>query len=421
MKTQQLTLKAVSPLALHRRRASEQFAPSLDYLPGSAVRGAVADLYLQGDEKQAQDEFFQRLFLRDEVTFSDFLPAKSEAKSLSRLLPLSAMECKRFGDTRDTKHPKHESLTDSLLRLELATELDESDALDLGSSNDPLALGDWKTCPECRKAGREKSKRDRAETGYYTSVGLPDHIKTRKRMIAGAAIERATGTAADSMLFSHEVIEESSSQKEGEQVLFRGLITLPDDLYDELNKLIRSDQLLAVGYGRSRGLGQLVRDWEETWPDNALPERWTALNQTARDLWAKMGRAPQGAYFTVTLQSHLILRNKAGEPVLGDVTAADLNLPAEFMRRRSILSATLVSGWNAAQNLPKPDVWVLGRGSVLLFRLPAEVDPASAQKQLMEMEREGLGERRAEGFGRVRVCDEFHYYFLQKELKGVSR
>jgi len=57
----------------------------------------------------------------------------------------------------------------------------------------------------------------------------------------------------------------------------------------------------------------------------------------------------------------------------------------------------------------------------LLFRLPAEVDPASAQKQLMEMEREGLGERRAEGFGRVRVCDEFHYYFLQKELKGVSR
>lgn len=416
MKTQPLTLKAVSPLALHRRRASEQFAPSLDYLPGGAVRGAVADLYLQGDSKRAEDELFQKLFLRDEVMFSDFLPAASKNKA--QLFPASAMACKRFIDDNHLQA----SLTDSILRLELATELDEQGLLVLDSQNDPLTLGEWKTCPKCRTAGREKPKRDRMEGGYYTSPESVDRVKVRKRMIAGTAIERATGTAASAMLFSHEVIEESSSQKEGDATLFQGVITFPDDLYNDLTKLLARGQQLAVGYGRSRGLGLLEsQGWAEESPPKTLPERWNALNQTARDLWTKFNREPQGLYFTLTLQSHLILKNKAGEPVLGEVSAADLGLPTEIARRRSVLSAVLVSGWNAAQGLPKPDEWALGRGSVLLFRLPAGADFASVQNQLEKIEREGIGERRAEGFGRLSVCDEFHYHFLSTELKGASQ
>lgn len=418
MKTQLLTLKAVSPLALHRRRASEQFAPSLDYLPGGAVRGALADLYLQGDSEWAKDELFQRLFLKEEVTFSDFLPTTS--KHMSRLFPASAMACKRFDD----KVHARQSLTDSLLRLELAAELDESGLLDLGNpDHDPLTLGDWKHCSICTAKGRYAPKRDRVEAGYYTSVELPERMSVRKRMMAGTAIERATGTAAHAMLFSHEVMEESSSQQDGEATLFRGAITLTDDLYDELNERLKPGQRLAMGYGRGRGLGQVVSlGWETApSPKDDLIARWQALNQTVQTLWARYKHQPRSAYFTLTLESHLILRNAIGEPILGDVTAVDLGLPPEIARCRSILSATLISGWNAAQNLPKPDMWALQRGSVLLFRLPAGADFMRVKEQLERIEVKGLGERRAEGFGRISVCNEFHYYFLQQELKGVSQ
>jgi CRISPR-associated protein Csx10 len=417
MKTQLLTLKAVSPLALHRRRASEQFAASLDYLPGSAIRGALADLYLQGNPDRAKDELFQRLFISpsENVTFSDFLPTAD--KSRTRLVPLSALTCKRFSE--------HESkpgvVTDSLMRLELADELDESGLLDLGGQTDPLAWGNWKHCQECRKQNREE-KRDRAEAGYYTALSPFERVPVPKRMITGTAIERATGTAAHAMLFSHEVIEESSLQKNGKETLFRGLITLPDDLYDEVDRMVKSGQRLAVGYGRSRGLGQLESGYWQEWVTAerfSLRERWEMLNEAAKALWERFSRQLTGQYFTLTLQSHLALRNKVCEPILGDITAEDLGLPPEIERRRSMMTAVVVPGWNAAQNLPKPDSWALGRGSVLLFRLPAAIEPVL--KRLEEIERNGLGERRAEGFGRVTVCDEFHYHFLQKELKGISQ
>jgi len=408
MTTEMLTLKAESPLALHRRRAGEQFAPTLDYLPGSAVRGALADVYLKGDAARSKDKLFHRLFLSEAVAFSDFLPVPDSKGGLPRLIPATAMACKRFSEH------ERDSLTDGLLRLELARELGQPA---------PLEHNQWNRCPECRGIGRNE-KRDRAEPGYFTSLETFQRISIRKRMIANTAIERATGTAAHAMLFSHEVIEESSAHKEGAETLFRGIVTMPDDLRSDLLNLARRRDRLAVGYGRSRGLGQLsVEGWGGAPPlePQSLAERWESLNQAARALWKRFDRELQGRYFSLTLQSHLALRNEADEPVLGEVTAADLGLPAadRIERCRCVLNSALVSGWNAAQNLPKADTWALARGSVLLFRLLSEADPKPVMERLAEIEREGLGERRAEGFGRVIVCDRFHYYFLEKELKGV--
>ena len=398
MTREMLTLKAESPLALHRRRASEQFGPTLAYLPGSTVRGALAYQYLAGEPDRAGDRLFRELFLSEDVCFSDFFPGGG--KGLSRLYPATATACKRFDD---------HALTDSLLRLELAREME---------SSDPLELDDWGECPDCRNKDLT-GKRDRIEPGYYLSVENPARVGLRKRMIIGTAIERATGTAAHAMLFSHEVIEESSAE---EEVLFRGVVTVPDDrLRLALHDLAPYRQRLAVGYGRSRGLGQLsVHGWDSP-PVEQQPERWATLNRAAEVLWRRFNRRPDGQYFSLSLQSHLALENPAGEPVLGEVVATDLGLPAEAVRCRSVLSAVAVPGWNAALDLPKADTWALGRGSVLLFRLPPESDPDPTLARLAQIEQEGVGLRRAEGFGRAVPCDPFHFYFLQRELEGVSR
>ena len=394
-----LTLKAESPLALHRRRASEQFAPTLDYLPGSAVRGALADLYLAGVPERSQEADFRVLFLSDAVRFSDFLPIPRDYHGLSHLIPATAAACKRFGNHESA------SLTDALLRLELASEMEQPD---------PLDHNGWYHCPECKGVGRREI-RERLESGYYSSLEAFQRVPVRKRMITTTAIERASGTAAHAMLFSHEVIQESDVH---EDVLFRGVVTLPEELRSKLIELAGYRQRIAVGYGRSRGLGQLSLVGWGTAPAErqTVADRWAALNEAARALWGRFECQPEGEYFSLTLQSHLALRDAAGEPVLDEIKAEDFGLPGEAIRRRSVLSAVALPGWNAALNLPKPDTWALGRGSILLFRLPSGHDRRPVIDRLQEIERDGVGDRRAEGFGRMSACDPFHFYFLQREL-----
>ena len=397
-----LTLKVLTPLVLHRKRAGEQFAPTLDYIPGSTVRGAFAECYLRGDQERSQDELFKHLFLSDKVFFSDFFPAEGEGSHLTRLLPASAMACKRFDD-----HKK--SLSDCLLWLEMLREWD-APSLEIYHR--------WKRCPDCMMDDLE-GKRDPVDAGYYLSVERSDRLRVGKRMMANTAIERTTRTAAHGLLFSHEAIEESGVL-EGQAVFFRGLILSAEDVGRKLKDLAPKAHKLLVGHGRSRGLGLLrVESWSNPAVEvQSLRERWQKLNNAIHRLWEQHQREPTGQYFSLTLQSHLALRNPAGQPVLGRISAADLGLPSQATRCRCLLRAESVSGWNAAQGLPKADTWALSRGSVLLFRLPHGADPAPVLDRLEALEEEGAGERRAEGLGRMIACDPFHYYFTDRELKG---
>lgn len=401
MSTEMLTLKALSPLVLHRRRASEQFSRTLDYIPGSAVRGALADLYLAGEPQRASEPDFQQLFVSGSVRFSDFLPSTGKI-SVTRLSPVTAVACKRFDD-----HHRG-SLSDSLLRLELVRDR-ESELID--------DLNQWRSCPECGSLDLD-GKRDRIEPGYYTSVAGHERINVRRRMIMGAAIARLTKTAAHSMLFSHEAIEESDVHQD---VLFRGTVAVPDPkTRSTLQRLLPLNQSLAVGYGRSRGWGQLeMVSWDSPRAEvTTLAERWEALNEAVRQLWKRFDVELAGQYFSLTLQSHLVLRDPAGQPVLGTIGPADLGLPGPVERCRSVLSAIPVAGWNTALDLPKADTLALSRGSVLLFRIPLDTDRDPVIDRLSEIEREGVGQRQAEGFGRITVCDPFHYYFTLRELTG---
>ena len=409
-----LTLKVLSPLVLHRRRSSAQFAPTLDYVPGSTVRGAFADLYLQGDRSRAEEPLFRDLFLSGAVRFSDFLPSRGASGVLTRLLPATAVACKRFAEHSAS------SLADSLLRLELVNDLESDDTADaLPLAQAVTDLHSWLTCPEC-ELRPSSHQRDRCEPGYYASPETHEAIVVRRRMVASTAIRRTTQTVAHGLLFSHEVVEESGLLSD--DVLFRGVVDAPTELLESLQELAPRGQELALGHGRSRGFGYTeVQSWSTARVERStLRERWDALNENARELWSRHKRSPAGSYFSLTLSSHLALRDATCQPVLGDVTAADLGLPSAAERRRCVLTSLPVPGWNAALGMPKADIWALGRGSVLLFRLPPHLDPGPTLERLQEIETVGVGERRAEGFGRVAVCDPFHYTFVQREAPETS-
>lgn len=58
-------------------------------------------------------------------------------------------------------------------------------------------------------------------------------------------------------------------------------------------------------------------------------------------------------------------------------------------------------GWQTRWGLPRPSLAVLGAGSCAVF----ETEPPVPNTELRQLERDGLGERRAEGLGRLRIND----------------
>lgn len=384
-----LILRLLSPLALHRTRAGAQYVETLDYIPGTALRGALAEVYLA--EHDQPDDTFRALFLSEQVQYSDLWPAAQGKPTV--LIPATAQACKRYG----LQH--NGSFRDTLL-----------DTLTRRHDYD-------KRCEHLiRRDGEQKECNEPLDrvTGYLRDLESVDPLAVRSRLRVSTAIERGTGTVARELLFTQHTLTGKRKGDDKEQVFFRGTLRLADSvLRDDLDRLLRVRTQLFLGSGRSRGLGEVeVERWQEATPDDLLPERWRKFNDTTQ----RAGSDPNARYFSLTLLSHLALRDDLLRPVLGTIGPQHFRLPdgVEWAHYKDsgqpvcFLSAVTVAGWNAAQGLPKPDTVALARGSVLLF----QCDPAQEQAvlaRLAEIEAEGVGERRSEGLGRVAACYPIHY------------
>ncbi|MDZ7339609.1 MAG: hypothetical protein ONB30_13865, partial [candidate division KSB1 bacterium] len=305
------------------------------------------------------------------------------------LIPATAQICKRFGFAHSG------SFRDALL-----------DALSVTrSAQCAVAMGGRVSCGEpLERVG-----------GYLCSLTPAEPLSPHARLRVSTAIERSTGTVAREMLFTQHTLtgQRRTKGKDGpEPILFRGTVRLADpDLKKPLEALLKTP--LFLGSGRSRGLGEVeVKALTNATPAEPLSERWRKFNNAAQ----RAGGNPGICYFSLTLLSHLALRDEWSRPVLGNITPQHLGLPDPVTwvhhkgstRPVLFLNAVTVAGWNAALGLPKPDTVALARGSVLLAQCPAGEEQAVLTR-LEQIEAEGVGERRNEGFGRVAVCYPIHY------------
>lgn len=384
MKTEiMLTLRLRSPLALHRSRSSVQYVETLDYIPGTTLRGALAEAYLA--EHGTPDDVFQALFLSDRVFYGDLWPALSDRSTV--LIPATAQACKRYGLTHKA------SFRDSLL-----------DAL-------PEEQGEI-MCSQCTEP------LDRV-TGYLRMADPIEPLSVRCRLRVNTAIDRGTGSVAREMLFTRHTLVSKRKGDDGGELFFRGPIGLADPgLQSELSPLLAAGSHLFLGAGRSRGLGEVeVVEWKRNSPGETLEERWRLFNETAK----QAGGDADKRYFSLTLPSHLALRNNLLRPVLEEIGHHHFGLPdgVEWVRYQDsdqpvrFLNTVTVPGWNAAQGLPKPDTVALARGSVLFFQCDASLEEAVCAR-LSEIEAEGFGDRCNEGFGRVVACYPIHYQCWRK-------
>ena len=156
----------------------------------------------------------------------------------------------------------------------------------------------------------------------------------------------------------------------------------------------------------------IVERFKEAETGVSLEERWRRFNEAAH----KASGDTNYHYFSLTFLSHIALRDSLLRPILGKITPHHFGLPgsARFVYRRDsnepvrFLNQIALQGWNAAQGLPKPDTVALARGAVLLFQCD-NGKKSEVFSRLAQIETDGIGERRSEGFGRIAVCYPIHY------------
>ncbi|MBM3237486.1 hypothetical protein FJZ31_14445 [Candidatus Poribacteria bacterium] len=199
-----------------------------------------------------------------------------------------------------------------------------------------------------------------------------------------------------------------------------GSVTVPKRLAKDLTEVLKH-RIHNLGGGSARGLGRVKIDVipEDNNPQSStqsavFKNRLDAFNRKIAEAERKfqaLGKttAIDGTYFTVDLHSDAILYDASGWQPTTILTAEMLqkatNCDAQVELLRSYARYTYCNGWNAAWGMLKETEVITQMGSVFVFKtknIEAWYEP------LRKLELYGIGERRGEGFGQLKICDEFH-------------
>lgn len=175
-----------------------------------------------------------------------------------------------------------------------------------------------------------------------------------------------------------------------------------EEVDQNLLKLLQKSENIWLGGSQSAGYGHTrITDIQthENWNEVDSPE-----NRTAHE------------NFTITLLSDLILRDAWGQYAVIPPSPQQLSSPItnilesalkrilesdddmQLKPKESFTSNTLIGGFNRKWGLPLPQVPAFTAGSVFVFE-----NIGITAEQIEQLEAEGLGERRIDGFGRIAV------------------
>jgi CRISPR-associated protein Csx10 len=204
-------------------------------------------------------------------------------------------------------------------------------------------------------------------------------------------------------------INEITKQSEGEGKIFRyeaidagqkfqAVILCSNDTDAEIiNNLLNSSLNIWIGGSQSAGYGHIKIE------NLKLTSNWNEIDISSVD-------RIEHDNFTVTLLSDLILRDEWGQYSVIPPSHTNKNptpltqeleklLNTKLKPKYSYASSNIVGGFNKKWGLPLPQVPVLSAGSVFIFENIDNITP----EQIQQLENQGIGERRNEGFGRIAI------------------
>lgn len=417
MATLPVAYQLLSPACIaDRPTAPGQIAATLGYLSGAVIRGALAARWLGGrvyDDwrspaqaphretlDDAERKQFRELFLTGEVRYEPAWPRRAGAADTAdtQIVPLTAWTAKENGGwAGEDRAGVYDVLTALLANDE--TRLAKLD--DLEPAGDEFVAetgGDWR------------------------GVAAPRRLISRSAVNLVDPPLPSRGVAAEGQLFTMEALETGTT--------FVGTIAGPRELLDVLYPPRRQgprqgvpgpiamDAILAMGRGRTRGGGQARVDGI----GDPVPAIWRnprILEPLAIDFSTRAGLTRgQLAYLPVTLESDVILRDRfllpcsSGSPreTLGRYrlsTPYPPQPPSSMTLKLAIQRTRWVGGWDMIREMPRAPELAVQAGSVWVYQVNRN-ELLHAIDWWLGMEQVGLGERRAQGYGRVRLFHPFH-------------
>jgi len=386
-----------SPIHLANKHNTNNYSGTLDYIPGSVFRGALASAYLQNTEVQQEinqrfceigltfNDFFKWLFLSGKVQFQNLYPLKNQSQSL--VIPISARSCKRFsgfineGNRIQRKHGVFDIL------------LYEPENFRCRECNSPMELF----------------------SGFYESdmgqVDIGRQAKAKRRELVRTSIENETESVRQGILYSMDVLEE------GEDFSGNLILYFPENWSSEIKQQVmqildehlnshNAISRLWIGGDKTRGLGAIHIKLLE--PNPSLPsleERFDGLQEK----WGQIPNHENINIFTLTLNSDAIVLDELWRylSVLDvDVLKHETTGAPDCCLKRWFTGTHIIGGWNMAHGLPKEDELAITKGSAFLYFTTAKKE--TLLPWLRSLEEEGIGERRNEGFGHIIPCHPFH-------------
>lgn len=375
-----VSLNALTPFSILGSRSVTNVEESIDYIPGSTLRGALANLWLKSNKPDTQ---FKNIFTEDKVIFGNLY------KDGSKPIPLSAFSCKyNKGFYNDTKNEDYKHGVVDMLHPVLKEKITEV----------PIDKGKMKCCFPFQVDSKQCNAPLKRYGGYY--INDYDGIKSvsvSKRLVFHTAIAPYSEVALEGNLYSLEVVEEGQ--------IFDGYINIYNESFVEpvLNFIIQANTIF-IGSDRSRGLGkfkiiqsQVINQENDETAQIGIKNRIEQFNKI-------IGLNNGEQYFSLTLTSDAIITDKfmRYKSVIEaeDIGIKNTQLLTGFSNTR------IISGWNSLIRLPKDDVITITKGSVFVYSID-KIDDTILNK-LHQLESQGIGKRRGEGFGRLSVCAPFH-------------
>lgn len=359
-------------LVLSARRGAGNVMNSLDYIPGTTLRGALAALY--GEMPGPLD---WNLF-RAGVYFPDLTPSGGIP------IPRSALTCKHARGFRQ--------------------QVDSHGVVDVLLFPRPSTL-------RCERCDADL----KPHRGWMLARDAISEPPLHRTATLHTAIHHGTRSANPGLFY----LEESIYTTDG----FRGELWAATERVAEVQELLGEAvrRGLKIGHGRSKGLGRVTVFLETPDPDAALP----TADSRIRGMQEMLRNAPDhrnDAAFSVTLRSRAILLDEylrfRAKPSLADFhfRAASVRfteLLATFRPRVSYTATEPVFGWNLSANLPKSPDSAIAAGACYLYgrrdQPLTDGEISVLATGFTQLEAQGIGERVEEGFGRVTFCDPFHW------------
>lgn len=380
------------PLRTGTLKPRGDYLDTRDYLPGSVLRGALAEwLKLQGRESQIVPTV-QR------VRFGNFFLSPTE--SIWALpFPMTALECKLHGGFKHipegAKEKRGHGIRDGLLIALAYAELERQGA----RFPVPMLL----RCTH-ETNGQKCGGRMERVSGFYAA--LPEGwrvLKIDKAVQTKVALSRYRRAAQEKMLYRVVGVRPKGC--------FVGRLWTEDEAV--LEELRQAARQVGIGALTTRGFGtarlketeprlEPIRERLQTFNEK-LREVWHDLAVLARQVGSSVPDAPSGTYFSVDLLAPAILRDPQGLPTLK--LFLDFNghvLEPVFWATQP----TFVGGFSTAWGLPKPTHLGAAMGSVYVFRTDASQD--KLLRFLENLEARGVGLRTDEGLGEILICHPFH-------------